>query len=313
MKFPPVEPSTLSSVYQESFLAKLGRLLVKHSRFIFPAPAVLMMMVLLAFPILYTLSLSFTTWSGGIITSPKWVGIDNYIRMFTDQRFLGSVWKMLLFTFVAVSLETAIGVALAVFFQKEFLGREFFRTLYLLPMIATPAAIALIWKMMYNPSSGIFNYILSQLKLPPQAWLADRKLAMVGIIVVDVWEWSPLIMLVALAALASLPREPFEVAAIDGANGWQIFWYLTLPLIRPAVMIGVLLRTIDALKAFDIIFALTQGGPGDATETLNMYAYRTAFEYNNVGYGSAMLIFFYGLLLFIAIILLRMRRTEQVW
>jgi multiple sugar transport system permease protein len=300
--------STVSS--EESFKNRLGRLLDKNAKYIFVSPAVLLITILLAFPVLYTFSLSFTTWSGGLITPPKWIALANYQRMITDTRFLSSVVKMLIFTVLAVGLEVVLGIALAIFFNREFPGNRFLRTIYLLPMIATPAAIALIWKLLYNPSSGLFNYLLSLAGLPIQAWLADRRLAMLGIIIVDVWEWTPLIMLITLAALAALPREPFEVALIDGANDWQILWYLTLPLIRPAIVVGALFRTIDALKAFDIIYALTQGGPGDATETLNIYAFRTAFEYNNVGYGSAILIFFYIFLISVALIFLRFRRVN---
>lgn len=301
---------TIQLEKQRSLTDKVAVLLEKYPQYVFPAPAVILIVLLMIFPVAYTVYLSFNYWTGGLLRGPEWIFLDNYIRMFQDPRFLNSILKMAIIALSATLLEAVIGVALALFFNREFVGRGLVRTIFLFPMIATPSAIAMIWKLMFNPSSGLFNYLLSLLHIAPQAWLADRQLALVGIIVVDVWQWSPFIMLITLAALTALPKEPFESALIDGANNRQILIYLTLPLIRPAIMIGVLFRVIDVLKLFDTIYVLTQGGPGDATETLNIYAFRTSFEYSNVGYGSAMLVFFYLILLATVFIFLRFRRAR---
>jgi len=178
----------------------------------------------------------------------------------------------------------------------------------LLPMVATPVAIAMAWLLMFEPTVGLFNPLLRSLGLPPQQWLGSASQALPSLILVDVWQWMPMMALILLAGLTTLPEEPFEAARVDGANGWQRFIYLTLPLLLPTMVTAVLLRSIDALKTFDIIYTMTRGGPGSATETINIYAYIQAFEYFRLGNASSLLIIFFAIVLGISLIFIQVRK-----
>jgi multiple sugar transport system permease protein len=177
-------------------------------------------------------------------------------------------------------------------------------------MVATPVAIALVWMMMFNPTLGIMNYFLRGLGLEPALWTSSKTTVIASLALVDTWQWTPFITLIALAGLSALPQEPFEAALMDGASGWQTFWAITLPLLRPTLMVGVLFRTIDALKTFDIIYVMTQGGPGTASETLNIYVFQTGFNYFHMGYASSLLVVLFSLVLFVSLIMMRFRRAE---
>jgi multiple sugar transport system permease protein len=174
--------------------------------------------------------------------------------------------------------------------------------------MATPVAIALVWAMMFNPQLGILNYLLSLTGLPQQSWIYSQSTVIPSLALVETWQWTPLIMLIVLGGLASLPREPYEGAEIDGASAWQQFRYITLPLIMPVIMVAVIIRSIDALKSFDIIFAMTQGGPGTASETINIYLYNVAFSYYDIGKGSAVAVVFFAVIIALALLLLHLRQ-----
>jgi len=183
------------------------------------------------------------------------------------------------------------------------------RTLAILPMVATPTAIALVFVMMYHPTLGVANYLVSLVGLSPFRWTYSSATALYALALVDVWQWTPLIMLIALAGLASLPREPYEAAHLDGATAWQAFWHITLPLLRPTLVVAILFRAIDALKTFDIIFVMTQGGPANATETVNLLLFNQAFSYFNMGYAASMAVALFALVLGASLILIKVRRT----
>jgi multiple sugar transport system permease protein len=202
-------------------------------------------------------------------------------------------------------------VAIAVLFNREFMGKGLLRTIFLFPMIATPVAIALVWRLMYQPTLGVLNQLLEFLRLPPSLWVADTSLVLPALALVDIWEWTPLITLITLAGLSVLPEEPFEAAAIDGASRWQTFWKITLPMLRPVIIVAVTFRLIDALKTFDIIFVITQGGPGFASETLNLYVYSTSFQYQNLGYAASLLVVFFAIVVGSAVLLLKFRRADD--
>jgi len=271
-------------------------------------PGTFVVLLLVSFPVIYVLYLGFHDWSGSILTGPKFVGLANYQSLMKDDRFLNAVVRTLQFTLAAVSIEIVLGVALAVLLNREFWGKNLVRTLFLLPFMATPVVIGLTWLMMYNPAIGVFNYFLKSLSLPISTWSYSTSTAMASLIIIDIWQYTPMVMLIVMAALSALPREPIEAAIVDGANAWQSFYFITLPLLRPAIIIALLFRTIDTLKVFDIIFALTQGGPAFATETLNIYAFITNFQYLRFGYGSAVIFLFVMLILIVSMILIRIRR-----
>ncbi|HBG02002.1 MAG TPA: sugar ABC transporter permease [Firmicutes bacterium] len=267
-------------------------------------PALIFVIVMMAFPILYTLRLSFTQWSMSATRAPVWLGLANYKSFFSsDPRFWGAVGRTFAFTMIAVAVETILGVVIALVLNRETRGQNFIKTLFLLPMIATPVAVGMVWLLMYEPSIGVLNYLLGLIGLPQGLWLASPQQALGSLILVDVWQWTPMITLIVLAGLASLSREPFEAAIVDGASRLQIIRHITIPLIQPTIVASVILRSIDAFKTYDIIYTMTQGGPGFATETLNIYSFVLGFQYFQMGKASALLMIFFALVLGLAIIL----------
>ena len=291
----------------------LSGFLDRNARWVLPAPAVVAIVALCVFPVAYTLYMSFHDWSGSRVAAPQFVAVKNYVDIFAgDERFWGSLWRTALFTVGALALQLTAGVGLALLFNREFFGRGLVRTLYLLPFVATPAAIALIWMMMYNPAVGVFNYLLSLIGITGQQWAYSQNQVLGALMIVDTWEHTPVIMLICLAGLASLPTEPYESAQIDGASGLQQLLYITLPLLRPTIAVAALFRAIDAIKTFDIIYVMTQGGPGLASETLNIYAFFAAFQYFRFGYASSLLVIFFAIILGVCLLIIKLRREAEV-
>jgi multiple sugar transport system permease protein len=227
----------------------------------FLLPAILATLVVVAFPLAYTLYNSFTNW---VITNPappEFVGLRNYLDLPSDPRVLQALVRTLLFTVAAVAIQMVLGVAMALVMNHYFFGRSLIRTLALFPVVATPVAVSLIFVTMMNPQTGVLNYFLNNLNIPPLQWIYGENSVIPSLILVDTWQWTPFVMLIALAGLATLPSEPFESARIDGASSWQTFWKITLPMLMPTLFVAMLFRAIDTIKLFDTIFAMTQGGP----------------------------------------------------
>lgn len=284
----------------------------RHFAWVFPSPSVLIMLVLMAFPVAYTLYLSFTKWSPTSLGTPEFIGLENYINLIIDdERFLNALWRTIWFTVAAVGIQTVLGVGLALIFNRDFVGRGLVRTIFLMSMVATPVAIALVWMMIMDINTGILNYFLEMVAGVRVGWLNDRRIVLWSMIIIDTWQWTPFIMLITLAGLSALPTEPYESAVIDGASSVQLFWYLTLPMLRPTLMVALMFRSIDALKTFDIIYVITQGGPAYASETLNLYGFSQGFLYFNMGYGSALLILYFFLVMGTALLFIRLRRTAS--
>lgn len=277
---------------------------------LFILPAVVFIIAMMIFPLLYNTYLSFHEWTGSAVSAPNPVGFDNYVNLFaSDNRFYPAVGRTLLFTVVAVLFELVFGVGIALLLRDAFPGQPLAKTLILLPMVATPVAVGMAWLLMLEPTVGVFNLILRQLGLTPQPWLGSRDQALWVLIAVDVWQWTPMMAMIALAGLLSLPEDPFEAALVDGANTFQRFFYVTLPLLIPALLTALLLRSIEALKTFDIIYTMTRGGPGFATETLNTLAYLRSFEYFRLGQASALLVVFFAIVLGVSVIFIQIRRA----
>ncbi len=278
----------------------------RHAPLLFPLPAVLALLVLVVGPMLANAFLSlYDYFIGG---QASFIGLGNFTRAFEDLRFWNGLKNTFYFTLLAVPIQLVLGLAIAVLFNRDFRGKGFVRTIILLPMVATPVAIALIWALMFNPSLGVLNYFLESLGLPRSLWVADAALVIPSLVLVDVWQWTPMVALILLAALQGVPQDYYEAARIDGAGGWQAFWNITLPSIRSAIVIALILRSIDALKTFDIIYVITQGGPGTASETLNVFAFRTGFEFFQAGYAATLLIFLLFVVLGVAVLLNMARR-----
>ena len=286
------------------FLARRRR----HYRF-FIVPALVVVGAVIVFPWAFTIWMSLNEWKVGAPTT--YVGLANYLRLPSDPRFVDAVWQTLLYTALSVALPLLLGTLAALVFHARFPLRGFLRGLFILPMMATPVAIALVWTMMFHPQLGVLNYLLSLAGLPPQLWVFHPASVIPSLVLVETWQWTPLVMLIVLGGLASIPAEPYESALIDGANLWQVFRYITLPLITPFLFIAAMIRMIDAVKSFDIIYAITQGGPGTASETINLYLYSVAFAYYDVGYASAIAVVFFALIVALAGALLHLRQRTQ--
>lgn len=276
----------------------------------FIVPAGVIVFAIILFPWIFTLYMSVHDWHiGGERT---FVGIANYRRMLSDERFGWAVLRTLYFTGLSVVLPLVLGVLAAVVFHRNFPGRGIARTLFIMPMMATPVAIALVWTMMFHPQLGVLNYILTSMGLPPSAWVYDSGTVIPTLVMVETWQWTPLVMLIVLGGLASLPTDPYEAAVLDGASTLQVFWHVTLPLVWPFIMVAAVIRGIDALKAFDTIFVISNGGPGTASETLNILLYLQAFSFYDMGYASAVVVVFFVLILLITLLMLHFRQREAL-
>jgi multiple sugar transport system permease protein len=257
---------------------------------LFALPALLLMAAVIISPWLFTLVMSVMEFTvGGAI---NFVGLGNFTKLVSDTRFLESVGRTFWFTVLAVVFPIGLGTAAAVVFHCQFPFRGLLRTIFIMPMMATPVAVALVWTMMFHPQLGVLNYLLSLIGLAPFAWVYDPNTVIITLVLVEVWHWTPLVMLIVLGGMAALPTDPYDCATIHGASDWQMFRFITLPLILPDIMVAVVIRTIDALKVFDTIFVITQGGPGTASETLNIFLYLQAFQFYNLGYASAVVMVF---------------------
>jgi multiple sugar transport system permease protein len=276
----------------------------------FVLPALIVVLAVIIFPWLFTIWMSLHEWKVGSPTT--FVGLANYLRLPNDPRFIEAVEHTLVYAALSVLLPLIFGTFAAVVFHAKFPWRGFLRAIFIMPMMATPVAIALVWTMMFHPQLGVLNYLLSLVGLPPQLWVFHPATVIPSLVLVETWQWTPLVMLIVLGGIAAIPIEPYESAQIDGAGMWQMFRYITLPLIMPFVFIAAMIRGIDAVKSFDVIFAITQGGPGSASETINLYLYSVAFIYYDLGYGSAIAVIFFVLIVALAAVLLYLRQ-RTLW
>jgi len=288
-----------------------GRAYARRGKYVlFIMPALILVLAVIIFPWIFTVWMSVHDWDIGMERS--FLGLENYTKLVQDQRFLESTVRTLYYTALAVVLPAILGVLAAVIFHQDFPFRGLLRGIFIMPLMATPVAIALVWTMMFHPQLGVLNYLLSLVGIPPQLWVYSRDTVIPALVLVDVWHWTPLVMIIVLGGLAALPTEPYESALIDGANQWQMFWHITFPLVLPFLMVAVIIRTIDALKAFDTIFVITQGGPGTASETINIYLYLQAFAFYKIGHASAVVVVFFTIIVIFSLLLLYMRQ-KTIW
>jgi multiple sugar transport system permease protein len=273
-------------------------------------PAAVVVLAVIIFPWIFTIYVSAHDWHLG--GARRWVGFDNYIKLFSDTRFGWAMLRTLFYTVLAVIFPMLLGLAAALAFNRKFPLRGLARTIFILPMMATPVAVALVWTMTFHPQLGVLNWLLGQVGLPPSMWIYSANTVIPTLVMIEVWHWTPLVMLLILGGLASLPIDPYEAAKIDGANGWQAFRHITLPLLMPFIVVALIIRCIDALKAFDTIYVITQGGPGSASETINIFLYLQAFAFYNVGYASAVVVVFFAIILALAALLLWTRQRVKM-
>jgi multiple sugar transport system permease protein len=282
----------------------------RRQAFAYPAPAVATLFLIVIIPIVFNLYLAFNKWTIGL-GQPRFIGLGNFLELLSDERVLNGVKVMIYFSGLSLSLEMVLGLLIAVYFNRQFKGSEVVQAIYILPFAATPVAVALIWRIMLNPEIGVLNYLLRSVGLPGSLWVSSQQTVIPALVMVDVWKWTPMITLIVLAGLKSLPHEPYEAARVDGASALQIFWYITLPLIRPVLIAALMLRSLDNLKEFDIIYTVTQGGPGIASETLYLYSYMVGFNFFKAGYGSALMVVVFLIVLVFNVVMNRMRLSAQ--
>lgn len=261
-------------------------LVEKHFKYLTLLPSVMLFAFLTVYPSAYTLYLSFFRY-GYIEGEFHYIGLDNYARLLRDELFVRSLGNTLRFVGLATFSETLLGLALALLFNSKFRGKKLMFPVMILPMIVPTLVVCAIWSIMYDYEFGVLNTILEAIGLSRIGWLSDPGFAMNSLVLVDVWQWTPFALLVLLAGLQSIPEDLYEAAKVDGSTSFQIFKNVTLPLLRPHVLLVVLMRTIDTFRVFDKVYALTRGGPGYVTETITYFTYREGFYYFNLGYASS--------------------------
>jgi multiple sugar transport system permease protein len=268
-----------------------------HNRkWVLAAPAMVFVALLIIFPVGWTLYLSLTDASGSVRAESDFIGLENYVEVLTDtERFWPAVLRTAAFTGGALLFEMGLGMCIALLLWRPFRGEKWVRVAILLPLVATPVAVGMMWRLIFEPNIGFANQMLSWFGIPAQPWLSGQATALPTLIFIDIWQWTPMVVLILLAGLTSLSDEPDEAARVDGATAWQRFWYVTFPLIMPTFITAILLRGIDALKTFDILYATKGKGGGSfhEVETLNVYAYGLSFDYNDYGVSSTVLIIFF--------------------
>jgi multiple sugar transport system permease protein len=246
-------------------------------------PTVLVLLALSIYPLIYAIKVSLTSADGTL-------SFANFQRLAGDRVFATAAIQTIVLTLAALTIEFALGLALALLIDSLARAKSFFRAGLLVPMLLPPVVAAVAWRLIFNPQFGVLNGTLRELGLNTASflWTGGDRSALASVILVDVWEWTPFLFLLLSAGLQAIPMEPIEAARIDGASAWQTFRDVTLPLLRPVILLALLLRAMDLVRIFDQIFILTQGGPGTATETVSLYIYRTAFRFSNFGYAAAM-------------------------
>lgn len=257
-------------------------------RYMTLAPALLLFLLLTILPLanLLALSLHDITWVDRQAIW-RWVGGGNYARIPSDTLFRAGVWNTTVFAVIAVSIQMVLGLALALLTSAVVRGRQFYRVAFLLPVLVPGIVIGAIWKLMYSFDFGVVNQFLALIGMAPRDWLGDSTYALASVIVVDIWHWTPFCFLLLLASLESLPQDIYDAGKIDGASAWQTLWYITLPLMLPAIVVIFVFRMILAFKVFDQIYLLTGGGPGTSTEVISFTIYRRFFTEDQAGYGAA--------------------------
>jgi len=278
----------------------------KRTPYLLLAPAVLTLLVTIGYPIGYNLYISLFDWRMLESTTPiNFVGLDNYVNFFRNPDMLHSFFITIEYTILGVALEFFLGLILALILFEKTRGFKVFRLLLLVPIMATPLVIGLIWKLMWHAEFGIINYFLSFFGQSKTAWLAHPNTAFIAIVIVEVWKYTSFIFLIIYAGLQVLPSDPYEAATIDGATYWNKLFRITLPLIRGPMLVAVVFRMIFTFRVFDQIYALTRGGPSDATMVMSLLIYREGFAQWRPGSGAAMSVILIMITLFFALLLIK--------
>ena len=255
----------------------------------FVLPCILVLLFVGIFPLVYSLALSFCRYEMLRQPGPTFVGLKNYAHiLLKDKRFYGALGRTFLYMAVAVPVEFGLGLLIALLLNKEFFGRRALVTLFMLPMVLAPIVASFMFVMLYDEEFGPFDHWLRVLGFGIVKWCSDPNVSLWSIILCDIWQWTPFMIVVLFSGLQALPREPYEAAEIDGASSWQILRYVTFPMMKPIIAVAVLIRMMDVFKCFDYVYMLTQGGPGTSSEVIAYYTYLVAFRFFRMGYASAL-------------------------
>jgi multiple sugar transport system permease protein len=283
----------------------------RRSPWLMTSPTILILLAIGIMPLIYSLVLTFYDWTLGRPEGPVFVGFRNYAQVVSDGRFWSSLRSSFIFTGAAVGTEFVVGMALALAFMRPFKGNGVFRTLLLIPMMLPPIVSGLIWRFMYNPQVGIINFLLRLTGVQGPIWLGDPRVAMIAVLIVDVWQWTPFMFLLLFTGMASLPGDVYEAALVDGATGTQRFLSITLPLLRPIILVAVVIRVIDTLRIFDTIFVLTRGGPANVTEVLSIYTYKVGMNFFHMGYATTMSYFLLFIIIAVSTLFVNRLETQE--
>jgi multiple sugar transport system permease protein len=289
-------------------LRRQGEGLDRALPYLLLAPALLLVLAVVVYPLYDGLRTSTQFWRFG--RALRDVGLDNYRQAWSDPQFRSSLWVTLRFVFFAVLCETVLGLSLALLCARELPFIRWARTALIVPMVITPVVVGIVFRLLYASDTGLLSTVSQSLGGGRFQVLSDPGRAFIGLVALDVWEWTPLMFLILLAGIQSLPVEPFEAARVDGAGPWRTFLDHTLPMLRPVLIVAIVLRTIDAFTTFDQVYVLTHGGPGTATELISVYGFDTFFKFQQFGYAAAMLLMMALVVMAAAVIAARLIRRQ---
>ncbi len=281
-----VKPDTATQPGGQNLSRRVYRLTQRHRHWFFIAPALLILLAVVIYPIVFSTGVSLfrVTFAS---TSRPFVGLQNFQRMLGNDDFLQSAFNTLYYVVFSVSGSFLLGFGAALLIRRISRGRDILRLILIIPITMAPIVVGLMWNWMLDPLFGLINWFLGLLGIPGQTLLAQASTARLMVVLVDIWQWYPLVFLIIEAGMATLPRAPYESARLEGVSSWMIFRRITLPMLRPVILVALLLRTVDAFRTFDIVRVMTDGGPALTTETLSLYLYRTAFTFNKLSRAAA--------------------------
>jgi multiple sugar transport system permease protein len=277
--------------------------------FFLVAPALVVLLTLSIYPLIYSITISLQQQTAsGVVWS-----LVHFKRLASDGFFQTALVHTVVYATAALTCEFLLGLGLALLLNQQIRGRELFRASLLVPMMLPTVVVGVVWRLLLHPNFGAINGTLKQIGIDTESltWTASPRLAFLAVIAVDVWQWTPFVFLVLLAGLQAIPQEPYEAALIDGSTRWQTFRHVTLPLLKPAILVVLLLRTMDLLRVFDQVFILTEGGPGFGTEMISLYIYRTAFRFFDFGYAAAMSFVLLLLTNVVSVVYLKLLQDER--
>jgi multiple sugar transport system permease protein len=278
---------------------------------LFIIPVVGLLFFTSLYPLIYSLILSFFKYDLTISKEMEFVGFQNYIIAFKDKYFLYSFFITIIFVIVTVAIEVIIGLIVALLFAREGKRLRIARSLILIPMVITPVVVGILWRVLLNPDFGLINYFFTVIGLAPKQWLGDPKIALISVMIADIWEWTPFVTLCFVAGITSLSSDLFEAARIDGANDYQLLRHIMLPLLKPVIIVTILLRTLDAFKVVDTVYVMTYGGPGNSTKLMSLFIYERGLKYFRIGYASAISWIFLIFMFFFSFYLIRQRQRAE--